>query len=32
VQSDAHMSDADKKTQLATLDQKLSELDTVAAK
>ena len=32
VQNDAHISDADKKTQLAALDQKLAQLDSVAAK
>jgi len=32
VQNDAHMSDSDKKSQIAALDQKLSQLDSVAAK
>jgi phosphonate transport system substrate-binding protein len=32
VRNDARMSDADKQARLAALDQKLSELDTVAAK
>ena len=32
VQNDANISDADKKTQLAALDQKLAQLDSVAAK
>jgi phosphonate transport system substrate-binding protein len=32
VQSNANISDADKKTQIAALDQKLSQLDSAAAK
>jgi phosphonate transport system substrate-binding protein len=32
VQNDAHMSDTDKKSQIAALDQKLSQLDSVATK
>jgi phosphonate transport system substrate-binding protein len=32
VQNDEHMSDEDKKAQLAALDQKLSQLNKVAAK
>lgn len=32
VENDAHMSDSEKKSQIAALDQKLSQLDTVAAK
>jgi phosphonate transport system substrate-binding protein len=32
VQNDAHMSDSDKKSQIAALDQKLAQLDSVAAK
>jgi phosphonate transport system substrate-binding protein len=32
VQNDEHMSDEDNKAQLAALDQKLSQLNKVAAK
>jgi phosphonate transport system substrate-binding protein len=32
IQNDAHLSDEDKKAQIAALDQKLAQLDTVAAK
>ncbi len=32
IRNDAHMSDEDKKAQIAALDQKLAQLDTVAAK